>query len=189
MPNGEREMRCTVRRAEQAEVQAVLAFAAQIFADEQQIPREMNVIPAEKQPQWFCMKQDGVLAGTAAVYREGGRWHMGRITVAPSLRGQHRGTFLMKSVLTEVFAQGVDEIFLEARDATVLSCVASVRSRRGAVCVLSRPRHAHPAEAHGFRAQYPEITEGVPWQSIFITASRADRAETAVCMSRTARRC
>lgn len=39
MPNGEREMRCTVRRAEQAEVQAVLAFAAQIFADEQQIPR------------------------------------------------------------------------------------------------------------------------------------------------------
>ena len=95
MPNGEREMRCTVRRAEQAEMQAVLAFAAKIFADEQQIPREMNV------------------------YREGGRWHMGRITVAPSLRGQHRGTFLMKSVLTEVFTQGVDEIFLEARDATV----------------------------------------------------------------------
>ena len=119
MQNGEREMRCSVRRAEQAEMQAVLAFAAQIFADEQQIPREMNVIPAEKQPQWFCMEQDGVLAGTAAVYREGGRWHMGRITVAPSLRGQHRGTFLMKSVLTEVFAQGVDEIFLEARDATV----------------------------------------------------------------------
>lgn len=119
MQNGEREMRCSVRRAEQAEMQAVLAFAAQIFADEQLIPREMNVIPAEKQPQWFCMEQDGVLAGTVAVYREGGRWHMGRITVAPSLRGQHRGTFLMKSVLTEVFAQGVDEIFLEARDATV----------------------------------------------------------------------
>ena len=34
MPNGEREMRCTVRRAEPAEVQAVL-----VFADEQQIPR------------------------------------------------------------------------------------------------------------------------------------------------------
>ena len=34
MQNGEREMRCSVRRAEQAEMQAVLAFA-----DEQQIPR------------------------------------------------------------------------------------------------------------------------------------------------------
>lgn len=41
MPNGEREMRCTVRRAEPAEVQAVLAFAAQIFADEQQIAGEL----------------------------------------------------------------------------------------------------------------------------------------------------
>ena len=71
MQNGEREMRCSVRRAEQAEMQAVLAFAAQIFADEQQIPREMNVIPAEKQPQWFCMEQDGVLAGTRAA---GGIW-------------------------------------------------------------------------------------------------------------------
>lgn len=40
MPNDEREMRCTVRRAEPAEVQAVLAFAAQIFADEQQIAGE-----------------------------------------------------------------------------------------------------------------------------------------------------
>jgi hypothetical protein len=40
MPNGEREMRCTVRRAEPAEVQAVLAFAAQFFADEQQIAGE-----------------------------------------------------------------------------------------------------------------------------------------------------
>ena len=119
MQNGEREMRCSVRRAEQAEMQAVLAFAAQIFADEQQIPREMNVIPAEKQPQWFCMEQDGVLAGTAAVYREGGRWHMGRITVTPSLRGQHRGTFLLKRVLDDVFAQDVDNIFLEARDTTV----------------------------------------------------------------------
>ena len=40
MPNDEREMRCTVRRAEPVEVQAVLAFAAQIFADEQQIAGE-----------------------------------------------------------------------------------------------------------------------------------------------------
>lgn len=117
MQNSERQ--CTVRRAAEADMDAVLAFAAQIFADEQGIPREMNFIPAGKQPQWFCMEQNGRLVGTAAIYREGGMWHMGRITVAPALRGQHKGTFLLKSVLGEVFAQGVDEIFLEARDATV----------------------------------------------------------------------
>ena len=119
MQNREEMAQCIVRRAADTDMEAVLELTAQVFEGEQDIPREMNPIPAEKQPQWFCMEQDGVLAGTAAVYREGGRWHMGRITVAPSLRGQHRGTFLMKSVLTEVFAQGVDEIFLEARDATV----------------------------------------------------------------------
>ena len=58
------------------------------------------------------------LKGTA-IYREGGQWHMGRITVARRLRGQHKGTFLLKRVLDDVFAQDVDNIFLEARDATV----------------------------------------------------------------------
>lgn len=110
---------CMVRRASDADIDAVLAFAAQIFADEQDIPKELNFIPADKQPQWWCMEQDGELVGTAAIYREGGQWHMGRITVARRLRGQHRGTFLLKRVLDDVFAQDVDNIFLEARDTTV----------------------------------------------------------------------
>ena len=87
-----------VRRASDADMGAVLAFAAQIFADEQDIPKELNFIPADKQPQWWCMEQDGELVGTAAIYREGGQWHMGRITVARRLRGQHKGTFLLKRV-------------------------------------------------------------------------------------------
>lgn len=98
---------------------AVMEMNAQIFEGEQNIPREMNFIPADKQPQWWCMEQDGELVGTAAIYREGEQWHMGRITVARKLRGQHKGTFLLKRVLDDVFAQDVDNIFLEARDATV----------------------------------------------------------------------
>ena len=62
-----------VRRASDADMDAVLAFAAQIFADEQDIPKELNFIPADKQPQWWCMEQDGELVGTAAIYREGGQ--------------------------------------------------------------------------------------------------------------------
>ena len=99
-----------VRRASDADMDAVLAFAAQIFADEQDIPKELNFIPADKQPQWWCMEQDGELVGTAAIYREGGQWHMGRITVARRLRGQHKGTFLLKRVLDDVFTQDVDNI-------------------------------------------------------------------------------
>ena len=44
---------CMVRRASDADMDAVLAFAAQIFADEQDIPKELNFIPADKQPQWW----------------------------------------------------------------------------------------------------------------------------------------
>ena len=86
---------CMVRRASDADMDAVLAFAAQIFADEQDIPKELNFIPADKQPQWWCMEHDGELVGTAGIYREGGQCHMGRITVARGLRGQHKGTFLL----------------------------------------------------------------------------------------------
>ncbi len=79
-----------VRRASDADMDAVLAFAAQIFAAEQDIPKELNFIPADKQPQWWCMEQDGELVGTAAIYREGGQWHMA-LPVARRLRGQYTG--------------------------------------------------------------------------------------------------
>lgn len=102
MQNREEKAQCIVRRAADTDMEAVLALTAKVFEGEQDIPREMNPIPAEKQPRWWCMEQDGELVGTAAVYREGGRWHMGRITVAPRLRGQHKGTFLLESVLTDV---------------------------------------------------------------------------------------
>lgn len=119
MQNGETGQDCTVRRAAPSDMSAILTLTAQIFEGEQQIPHEMNPIPAEKQPQWWCMEQNGALVGTAALYREGEVWHMGRITVAPQLRGQHKGTFLLETVLTDVFGQGVEQVFLEARDATV----------------------------------------------------------------------
>ena len=52
---------CMVRRASDADMDAVLAFAAQIFADEQDIPKELNFIPADKQPQWRTHRHSGHL--------------------------------------------------------------------------------------------------------------------------------
>ena len=171
---------CMVRRASDADMDAVLAFAAQIFADEQDIPEELNFIPADKQPQWWCMEQDGELVGTAAIYREGGQWHMGRITVARRLRGQHKGTFLLKRVLDDVFAQGVDNIFrIRGRDC------------RGTVRILLRKRHTDDSNANRLSAAHKRMkttAEGVPWQSIIITVSPVVRAATAAYIWRTAPR-
>ncbi len=72
------KMRCSVRRAEQTEMQAVLTrLQRRCLRTRAADPREMNVIGRKKESlaPWF-MEQDGVLAGTAAIYREGGRWHM-----------------------------------------------------------------------------------------------------------------
>ena len=78
---------CMVRRASDADMDAVLAFCCADFRGRAGYSKELNFIPADKQPQWWCMEQDGELVGTAAIYREGGQWHMGRITVARRLRG------------------------------------------------------------------------------------------------------
>ena len=181
-----------VRRASDADIDAVLAFAAQIFADEQDIPKELNFIPADKQPQWWCMEQDGELVGTAAIYREGGQWHMGRITVARRLRGQHKGTFLLKRVLDDVFAQDVDNIFLEARDATVHILTGfGAEIAGGTVRILLRKRHTDDSNANRLSAAHKRMkttAEGVPWQSIIITVSPAVRAATAAYIWRTAPR-
>ncbi len=66
-------------------------------------------------------------------------------------------------MLTEVFAQGVDKRPGGARrDRTHMPSRGFGAQIAGEPFTFTRPRHAHPAEAHGFRAQYPEITEGVP---------------------------
>ena len=68
-----------VRRASDADMDAVLDFAAQIFADEQDIPKELNFIPADKQPQWWCMEQDGELVG-AEIAGEPFAFYCGNVT-------------------------------------------------------------------------------------------------------------
>ena len=128
MQNGEREMRCSVRRAEQAEMQAVLAFAAQIFADEQQIPREMNVIPAEKSSRsgsaWSrtaCSQERRQSTARAA----GGIWpHYGRAVPARSAQG----TFSDEKRADRGFCTGVwMKSFWRRATRPYISCAASVR--------------------------------------------------------------
>lgn len=136
------------------------------------------------------MEQDGELVGTAAIYREGGQWHMGRITVARRLRGQHRGTFLLKRVLDDVFAQDVDNIFLEARDATVHILTGFGAEIAGEpfafYCGNVTPMILTPNRLSAAYKRMKTTAEGVLWQSIIITVSPAVRAATAAYIWRTA---
>lgn len=76
-------------------------------------------ISDSKSPQWWCIELDGRIVGTTALFKENDDWHMGRIAISNELRGQHVGTELLKFALKDIFSQDVEEVYFDARDATV----------------------------------------------------------------------
>ena len=109
----------TVYQATAADMAEILALTEQVFADEQAIPRELIPIPAEQEPRWWCIRQEGRIAATVALYRDGEEWHMGRLAVAPGLRGGHIATQLLQVAIPAAFATGMDVIHTDSRDTTV----------------------------------------------------------------------
>lgn len=107
------------RKAGPGDLDAVMDLVNRVFGGEQGIPRELHPLPDRLRPQWWLAGQEGRVVAAAALYEEDGTWHMGRIAVAPELRGQGIATGLLDFVLRDAFSQGVPRVFLEARDATV----------------------------------------------------------------------
>lgn len=108
-----------MRKATESDLNAIMTLAQDIFEEEQRIPKSLTYIPAEKQPQWWCVESDGRIVATLVAYAENGVWHMGRLTVVQELRGQGIAPRLIQFALKELFAQGVEELHMEARTATV----------------------------------------------------------------------
>ena len=108
-----------IRRGREADTERLVALAGQIFETEQEIPRALTPLPPENRPQWWCVEEDGALLGGVALYWEDDAWHMGRFVIPPELRGRHVGTALLETALTDIFAQDIREVTMEARDTTV----------------------------------------------------------------------
>ena len=108
-----------LRKAVEADLNAVLTLAQNIFEQEQQIPRTLTHIPAEKHPHWWCAEEDGTIVATLVAYVENDVWHMGRLTVAQELRGQGIAPRLIRFALEDLFEQGAEELHMEARTAVV----------------------------------------------------------------------
>ena len=108
-----------IRRAKADDMEEILALTCRVFEGEQEIPRSLNPIPAERCPQWWCAEEDGALLGCVALFREDGGWHMGRFALLPACRGRHLGTALLRAALSEVFQQDIPAVSMEARDTTV----------------------------------------------------------------------
>ena len=108
-----------VHPATEQDMADIMALVIRTFTEEQGIPAELIPIPAEKMPRWWCIRSDDGIAAAVALYRDGDKWHMGRLTVAPGLRGGHIATQLLETAIPAVFAMGIDTIHTDSRDATV----------------------------------------------------------------------
>ena len=108
-----------MRKAARADMGQIMRLQVSAFAGEQQIPAGDIAVPDEKQPQWWCAETGGRIVGAVAAWREDGQAHWGRFVVDPRLRGQHIGTRLAAHSLESLFAQGIDQIHIDARETTV----------------------------------------------------------------------
>ena len=107
------------RRAAPDEIETIMSLVVRTFAGEQGIPEEMNYLPADKDPRWYCAAEDGRIIGTVAFFRERDEWHAGRFALEPLYRGKHIGTGLVSYAFRDVFDSGIREVVMEGRPATV----------------------------------------------------------------------
>ncbi|MBQ8143401.1 MAG: GNAT family N-acetyltransferase [Butyricicoccus sp.] len=109
----------TFRKAEERDMEAVMALNVATFTGEQGIPADMIALPPERCPVWWCAFLGDRLAGTVAGYYDGDDFHMGRFTVDPTLRGHRIGKQLVEYAFTDAFASGIERVDMECRDVTV----------------------------------------------------------------------
>ena len=107
------------RHASDEEMNSIMDLVIRTFAGEQDIPADMNYLPLEKQPHWFCAEDAGKLIGTIAFFKEDDGWHAGRFALEPAYRGQHIGTRLVSYSFSEMFSKGIGEIIMEGRPTSV----------------------------------------------------------------------
>ena len=107
------------RRARFTELEKIIALQSNIFHTEQGIPEDDVNEFLSRNPICWCAEQDGEICGTAIAWKADGIVHWGRFVVIPSMRGRKIGPKLARYSFEDLFEQGVEEIYMTARDTTV----------------------------------------------------------------------
>lgn len=109
----------TLRKATDLDMSNIIQLELDVFNCEQQIPSAMIPLPADNSPQWWCALLDTSIVGAVAAWKDNNRVHWGRFATRRNYRKLHIGQKLAQFSLEDLFSQGVEEIYIDARDITV----------------------------------------------------------------------
>jgi len=101
------------------EIDSIMDLVVRTFTGEQGIPKDLNYLPSDKNPRWYCAVDNGKVIGSIAFFQESDGWHAGRFAIEPSYRGHHIGTELLIYAFRDMLSSVADEIIMEGRPATV----------------------------------------------------------------------
>ncbi len=108
-----------LRKAGLRDMEDVMQLQIDVFEGEQRIPSKLIPLPEDKSPRWWCALIGTTLVGAVAAWNENSQIHWGRFATRQNYRGLHIGTKLAQYSLEDLFSQQTEEIYMDARDATV----------------------------------------------------------------------
>lgn len=108
-----------LRKATYLDMEDIIQLQLEVFKGEQKIPAEIIPLSAENSPQWWCALLGTSIVGAVAAWNDNNQVHWGRFATRQSYRGRHIGTKLAKFSLDDLFSGGIEEVYMDARDATV----------------------------------------------------------------------
>lgn len=113
------DSRILIERISENYMAEAIKLATEVFTNEQSIPAELVPVNDNLKPIWWCARVGEDIIGVTAAWKEKDKWHWGRFAVDKRLRGMGIGQKLAIFSLKEIFSCTDEEIYIEARDATV----------------------------------------------------------------------
>jgi DNA-binding MarR family transcriptional regulator/predicted GNAT family N-acyltransferase len=113
------DSRILIERISENYMNDAIKLATEVFTNEQSIPSELVPVNDNLKPIWWCARVGEDIIGVTAAWKEKDKWHWGRFAVDKRLRGIGIGQKIAIFSLKEIFNSYTEEIYIEARDATV----------------------------------------------------------------------
>lgn len=113
------DSRIKIERLSSNYMDDAIRLTTEIFAYEQNIPKELIPINKDLKQIWWCARVGEDIIGVVACWQENNQWHWGRFAMDKRLRGLGIGKKIAIFSINEMFNLDVEKVFIEARDVTV----------------------------------------------------------------------